>query len=799
MALSGNSVAPVGARDIPGYFRFLVLTCLVTATETGAGATRNFRIRLGELLGQSEPLNGVLGVNERWKALKRWADRRRTEGEPIRRIDLPNYGNMNRIGYAVKLAFPSWNDRRILTRILRRLGSETRNSPLRLIQELSRPLPENALPDGVGAAFRDFATSYRAGNRLLQGHRFWRLVVSIGDRLDASEGTPAATKWILRGQFGGFEEDDLQLTLLKGRNRDHSEKIWVGSVYELERKSPLASNFPPQLKTAIRKGILVLAEAPGASWEMDGVSVKRDHSYIIIATAEQQLKLSGLSVSWRPLGTRWLVSNQVSGEAAMAYSQLLGVTVERTDGLHSLVFEGGVRTGRTSWLGRPAFLPEVVASEKSKISVETVGDSKGSLTASGSAPRWRLSCDAAIAGSWRVVAKEGADEAEALLNLEANAPERWEFPLPPSLEEDLELRVSEDVPETGLVDVNSLPAEPAAALDDITEAVYAGGKNGWPEAELVPLLKQALPNEHLVWDILRSYAEASILQPMLSPKWRARTWHLIPPRICTLSKNAAFIEGAVGATARKRLIEQVALLGGSVQIVGPKAGVLAPPIQVVSGIDLVRLGEAMSWPLTLRTFPAISKVPSCWPLEKRSENGRTVASSWCFQRGLFLAPDYKFRDTSQFSVQLDRLMREDMDDRDVFRVSGVGPVFLSSSRTAAILEAYRRIKRPVYKWSNGFLSRNTLNGHLPLPIARGLRQKSLIASGPQLTDGGGWSYIYGCDLKNAKSLAGFFGAAVDVPNLKPVTPGILSKVITPRRRGLRVSWYELQNTGIEGQ
>src|SRR5262249_7157744 len=98
--LSGKSGPPSGKAELPGYFRYLVLACLVSATEADAGSTHNFRTRFGELLDAPGEFNSVSGVNHLWEALVRWCDRQRATGQPIRRIVLPDYGNANLIGYA---------------------------------------------------------------------------------------------------------------------------------------------------------------------------------------------------------------------------------------------------------------------------------------------------------------------------------------------------------------------------------------------------------------------------------------------------------------------------------------------------------------------------------------------------------------------------------------------------------------------------------------------------------------------------------------------------------------------------
>jgi hypothetical protein len=95
--LNGESIPASRDGELPGYFRYLVLTALASATEEGVGDNNDFRDRLGALFGGYR-LNAVSGVNTLWRALVSWCKRRRDAGE-------------NLIGYAVRIAFPSWRER----------------------------------------------------------------------------------------------------------------------------------------------------------------------------------------------------------------------------------------------------------------------------------------------------------------------------------------------------------------------------------------------------------------------------------------------------------------------------------------------------------------------------------------------------------------------------------------------------------------------------------------------------------------------------------------------------------------
>src|SRR5271165_6873779 len=88
--LNGEFTPASRDGELPGYFRYLVLTALISATEEGVGDSHDFRDRLGALFG-GDRLNTVSGVNMLWLALVGWCKRRRAAGKPIRAVVLPSY------------------------------------------------------------------------------------------------------------------------------------------------------------------------------------------------------------------------------------------------------------------------------------------------------------------------------------------------------------------------------------------------------------------------------------------------------------------------------------------------------------------------------------------------------------------------------------------------------------------------------------------------------------------------------------------------------------------------------------
>jgi hypothetical protein len=781
--LDGQHAPPAFDGEVPGYFRYLVLTALVSATEEGVGETHNFRIRLGELLGGG-PLYSVSGVNRLWRALVNWCERRREVGQPIRRVILPSVGSMTLIGHAIRIAFPSWRDRSAFTRVLGGIPNEARQVPEWLLQELSRPQWQGRLPAAALGALEDFERELRRNRRMLFGHRFWTLVQSIDARLVEEQGGSRSARWKLEGRFSGYEQDVLELELFNGFGSSVAP-VFQGGLHALEEMTP--SELPSGLARAIAQGVLILGEGPAGSWIADE-SGPRDDAVALLVVRRRSIAFSWpLDTTWTSLEGDWSVSRRLDPLKLIGLRQALGFGRSGLTRLIDLSLEGGVKTARNAWLGRPRVLPRVSASADSRLAARPLAGAADLLTVSGAPPRWALDVMAPLTGHWLLRASEGAVETEKVLTLEADAPERWDWSAEDqNFEREQELVYREDG--SAPQDLLELQAgsEPESALDDILEGIYAGAGSGWAESDLVTLLKPLLPSSHIEWDFLRGLAEAGWLEPYVSKSWRARKWRLCAPSVWFLGPGNALIEGSVATSARRRLIGSVNELGGRV-IVRPGVSPWVPPSLIVNGLEVHKLAKTMGWPCVAPVAPAFVTAPLCWPDEKRTSDARRLAGVWSFELGFFIKPEMRpTRDEG--NVELHRLVRERGDDRDLYRVTYGSEQFVTSSRTAAILEAYRRRKTPLFCWSGGRFYRTARGGYLPLPVAKALRRRSLCGSGPVPKPMGVPDYEYVADVSGARSLAAAFGPALaGIPIAHE--SDLLRRIASARRAGRRVSWY----------
>jgi hypothetical protein len=237
---------------------------------------------------------------------------------------------------------------------------------------------------------------------------------------------------------------------------------------------------------------------------------------------------------------------------------------------------------------------------------------------------------------------------------------------------------------------------------------------------------------------------------------------------------------------RRRLIRFVNALGGRFTV-RPGVSSWAPPSLIINGLEVHELAKALSWPCVAPAVPVFVPAPHCWPDEKRTSDARRLAGVWSFELGFFIEPE-SWRERDEGNVELQRLVRERVDDRDLYRVTHGSEQFLTSSRMVAILEAYRRRKTPLFRWAGGRFYRTTRGGHLPLPVAKALRRRSLSGSGPVLKPVGNPGYEYVADVSSARWLATAFGPALaGIPIVQE--SDLLRRIVSARRGGRRISWY----------
>lgn len=760
----GNPVATPGAEG-PGWFRYLVLCCVVAAASADLAAEGDYRERLRILLGWSSGAVGLAGTAELWRRLATWCDVARARGEPYRSIVLPDPGWMTQIGYSQRITFPARRDKERLRALVAERGASFA-TPRGVIGNIRRHLNDSLWSEAFRAVFLDFENRYRRGDRLMADHAFWHLVTETlsGSRLPRSSALGPCLR-----MFVDVDEDTLLEFRVAGQpassdprrtSTDIDGFVLTGSIDEVLHAIVLEADRKAdgltELSRHIRNGVLAFAEGGWGEWiwraDPDVGSVR------LLATGIIKNR-SFSEIGWRKVSTNWYLSEAT--EVAF-FEGLLGTPGSSThsaERVRKLAIEGGVRTP-AGYLGRASLLPVLRAVTGASVVLKPARVECGELKIDQTHHAMvTFSSTARVAGTWQVsvIESDAAPSAELRLSFVDRALEHERIMLPDTSNwlPESEVLVSNRIAlHAARVSTPGASVEKHVVMDNLLEAVYAGGRSGWSEIDLLSLLRQVSGSKGpSQWDMLRSLSEGGWLTARVAARWRARRWYLRAPRLLELT-GAVLLDGAACETLRERFTHVVSRLGGSVEL---RSGVSpwAVPLLVAWSSDPQALATELSLPIAAPELFNLSPAPLCWLPSVHDTSHRELVAIWDWNQGRFTFP------THTSGVRLERWSRPNGDARDVFRlVQRNGRSQMLDSRIAAIVEAHRQFKRPLYCRRRDLLVRMTAEGWLPNEVAARLRLRHLRASGPIETSAGERAYAYPIDEADAVWLAQRFGPAV---------------------------------------
>lgn len=289
------------------------------------------------------------------------------------------------------------------------------------------------------------------------------------------------------------------------------------------------------------------------------------------------------------------------------------------------------------------------------------------------------------------------------------------------------------------------------AMDNLLEAIYAVGRGGWNESELVALLERLLPGRMNPWDFLRSLQESSILTPCLRSQFRGRVWVLGQIRLVPLrpaSDDVVVVDGCLGALLADDFRSAVLSLGGAAfRVAGSEWTV---PLLGAVGVEVNRLSDRLGWRQKQAVMPG-NKRAAFDDARLRHRDPYDPAYSWSWEAGRFAA------DTARASIRLTRWVHRGRRDHDVYEVSNQVQERRFLSRTSAILYAHMLADRPLYKFVDGALSRQAKDGFIPDRLAGWLRYANI--ANPSVSIDGGYSYP--SQPEQAAKIASLLDGAID--------------------------------------
>ncbi len=801
--------------SVPGYFRYLVLSTLVPTLSPQETSTRNFRERLGELLGLDGPLSDVGGLPILWERLSNWCESRRAEAQPYRRIVLPEPGNMRLIGYSARLAFPSWRDRDRLMRDVERIGPARLGAPRNVIALLKHAFESDAYSPSMQSAFSDFYERFQSGERLLSHHRFWRLLRDVRSRVEKASDTGKGEHVVRLVLCFGVDDYDLSMEFTLGLRSNsetevspQAESLRIeGSVthvlHEIGMPGPRLRYLWREVEQSIASGILLFTEEHWGEWLLTKPSEIRGASVIALVREDIVHRRPLPNTTWRSAGGDWFFSTLAPAALESLVPRIDRRPAGRDDELATLEVVGGVKTGNV-YLGRPRTLPRIRATASSRISIVPVGTTRGCITVETTGTDTsELSASSPVAGAWRVIAAEPSPHGLVELESEQNVrfddraiehislvdPDRDPANLEPEREfvfrhgAPLELRGPRGVSVTGTSDER---------FTDLMEAMYARGRSGWAESDVLGLIGHVNGARDVPrpWDLLRVLQEAGWIEPRQLTKWRARRWFLRSLCVVALGTGTAAVsvlDGATPLVVQDRFFRVADTLGGR-PVGGVPIGPWSSPMVAVRGVDPVEFGKALGIPVRHERAIEASPAPSSWPIEKRSVTHRELAASWSWKRAAFtMDPSLE-----PSRVRLERYRRTRGDGRDVFLVSLTGhDPRAFTARASAILEAHRLAECALFESDGTLLRRRARDGSLPEPVGRMLRFEYLVNSGLLRDRDGVFSLTYRADPFHARMLGKWFGPAIANNERKPTENGVEAIAFARHRsRSDRLMWQE---------
>ncbi|HEV2159468.1 hypothetical protein [Bradyrhizobium sp.] len=753
-ALEDGSFNRKLAPDCPGCFAYLALTIFVDSQRDGDGASDQFRPKLASFLGVDRSFSKLTGIATMWRSLRDWLLRQVKAGKPFRRLVLPDDDGWNQIGHTVRLSFPSRRDRTFLGHFFDQHAGIAADEKA-LLATLRNLVDRSNASKGLHDAFDEFYAAYQSEQRTLAEHRFWKFVLSVADARNVEMSSDVALEVYP-------DEDGLLHFKIDVANK--SDRASVHSTLQ-SAVAAVGRLGPSNLRKVTEAGYIVFKRVGTSRWS--AVPRFSDcRGEVKVGLSNRLRSAVGTKLGRLRLSGDWSLTNDpVSIARAEDALRRLLAKGELQLAISGVTLTGGVRTDH-HWLGRRSVLPRI----ETDLGLPTIvaeGDNHASA----------LGCKE-IEPNLYAIRSRGPVAGVFELRSSASTGARLHFVADAFVHDGQRPANLVDAPEwNDTVRMLSRTAEPPQgwdtvpeALDDLLEAIYAGGRRGWSEADLIPLLERVLPGEISPWDFLRSLQDATVLTPLLRARHRGRTWilgHVALVPLRSRAQDLILVDGSVPALQRRDFEQAVKALGG--RTFRRMALPWSIPLTGATGVAIEKLQERLGWLTKSPTMPGRRAAAFDDDKQRRLEAYRREYV-WSWDAGRFTF------DGSPSRVCLTRWVHLGERDHDVYVVSGAGPERMFVSRCGAIAEAHMQAGRAMYRFEADRLVRIGRDGYLPDRIAHWLRYENL--ANPQLLPSGGYGYQASRD--QATTVARLLPRAIDAGVTLPAS---WDAVASARRSG----------------
>lgn len=718
------------SQGVPGWFAYLAMTLFVDSLveETGEGA---YRTKLKWWLGSDRSFSKLEGVAIMWRRLRDWLGVRADRGEPWRRLVLPPQGSWTHIGYTRNLSFPAKRDVALVGRfVAEHPGALER--PLALLRTFEPVALSARASHGLRGAFEDFRKAYLGSARALADHRFWRFVLA---QAGAAGRRHAVDVGVCEIRYG---EDGERVYLLQKPDGTRVTAPDLGSAVEALGPHP-----------SVRAGFIPFLQMGNARWR-SAADLEECRGYVRLGMSDRIRGLIGDRLGKiEPTGAWWLASKSMPRAVVESVLAAVGVVARPSERVLPVSIFDGVQTNDI-WLGRPAYLPRVSADAldavlgrepgaQGELSIARDRDAPGIHLLRSELPVGGTFLISSPVAGWsrRVTFASQAVPHEDLsgANADLSVLDDWS-----ALEE-----------ESGVVACAPPPAwaETDPAVGDLLEAVYAGGRSGWEEFDLVELIRRGVGDRVRPWTMLRCLQDAGIVRPRLRRQWRGRVWTLEPVGLLDGGRGIVVLAGAHCERIQEAFRLAASGLGAAV-FRNPGLSPFSPAVVGCAGVPADALSERLGWPV-LATVPIPARTPLALSTTRRRTEGYRVGSHWDWEQGRFVfgptPPDAT-------GTLVERYVHNAARDHDIFVARTDDRTSYHLSRSAAVVAGHVMAGRPLFEPREGVLAVAGHDGLLPDAFVREMRLRHLANPGP--VDG---AYLYPLD-------------AADLARLRSLLPGL---------------------------
>lgn len=704
--------------EVPECMSILALSLLVDSLLDGEyNGTNEYRTKLRQWLGIDRSFMVLRGIATMWEELVAWLDARVAEGAPFRRLILPDIPKTwTHIGYTRYLSFPTRRDLRFLEKQIQR-SPGLANDPASLVRLLDPEIGASSVSFGLKEAFADFRAALRSG-RASVDHRFWELVAHAR----SAAGEQASPLADLRMEFDEDGRRQYRLSVAAS-SVSFPRDLGVASAARILLDSP---NLGP----GARRGILFFNSVGLASWTASSEPPARAGDYHVAVAARHERLARGAVADWEASGS-WLVTRAgVSPGTAGDILRRLGIR-NANENLISIGLVDGVHVG-SRWLGAPRLLPRLVGASGSP-DVQRIGDApEVGLRAIGG----RLAADAAVEGQYAFSDADGtwSRRAEFVPWAEVHGEltgAAYSLPFHTEWQSSRSGRV------IGAAEVDIAWDDRPYDYQDVVEGLYASSRTGIGEGDAVALIDRVVGRRS--WEFLRTLVEATFFDERLRVRWRGRSFTLGSATLERLTINGTggvIVSGAIPERLEQDFRTTVSSQGG--RAFRKLQDGLVPPIIGAVDVNADNLAGALGWDLSDALAPPTGRLDECLVETGVIGESYVVGSHWDWALGRF-----RVDGVALGPVTLTRLVHPAGRDHDLYRVIGKRTRTFTS-RHSAILDAHAQAGVPMFERVDGAVRRMTLEGALPVEIARALRGLSIANGGARSK---GWAYPVGSKVE----------------------------------------------------